>query len=229
MPSRRGGLKAMGVLDPKSRRGGEDLDFCGGVRERGGILGFSPAAMVWHHYRRTVRAYWKQQVSYGRAEAMLEKKWPEKYNSSGQANWRGRIYTDGLFYNLSLSRGRIYQGTWGTAGFARLYQPSPSLLNSLSLMPEWQFLSLVLAVLSIFSIMWKPLLAAASLCVAAIAVSLIPTLNAVLHLRAPSSKGRFIRFHLRGLTAGLHLMQPLARLWGRLICSVTASRSRRFA
>ena len=229
MSFRREWLEAIGGFDTQFRQAGDDVDVCWRVREHGGKLGFSPAAMVWHHYRRTVRAYWKQQVSYGKAEAMLEKKWPEKYNSSGQANWRGHIYTDGLFHNLSLARGRIYQGTWGTAGFARLYQPSPSLLNSLSLMPEWQFLSLVLAILSLFSFAWKPLLAATPLCVAAFVISLIPTLNAVLHLRAPASKRRFRRFHLRGLTAALHLMQPLARLWGRLVCSVTAWRSRRFA
>lgn len=229
MSFRRDWLEAIGGFDTQFRQAGDDVDVCWRVRAHGGKLGFSPAAMVWHHYRRTVRAYWKQQVSYGKAEAMLEKKWPEKYNSNGQANWRGRIYTDGLFHNVSLSRGRIYQGTWGTAGFARLYQPSPSVLNSLSLMPEWQFLSLVLFILSALSIIWKPLLVATPLCAAVLVTSLIPTLSAVLHLRAPSSEGRFRRFHLHGLTAALHLMQPLARLWGRLICSVTAWKSRRFA
>ena len=229
MSFRRDWLEAIGGFDTQFRQAGDDVDVCWRVRASGGKLGFSPAAMVWHHYRRTVRAYWKQQVSYGKAEAMLEKKWPEKYNSSGQANWRGHIYAGGLFHNLSLSRGRIYQGTWGTAGFARLYQPSPSLLNSLSLMPEWQFLTLVLATLSIFSILWKPLLAATPLCLAAFALSLIPTVNAILHLRTPPRKGRLRRFHLCSLTAALHLMQPLARLWGRLVCSVTSWRSRRFS
>ena len=79
--------------------------------------------MVWHHYRRTVRAYWKQQIGYGKAEAMLERKSPEKYNSGGHATWAGRIYVNGIVRTLSLSRGRIYQGTWGTAGYARLDDP----------------------------------------------------------------------------------------------------------
>src|SRR5215472_10583300 len=176
MAFRRKWLEAIGGFDPQFRQAGDDVDVCWRMREPGGRLGFSPAAMIWHHYRCTVRAYWKQQVSYGKAEAMLEKKWPEKYNSSGQANWRGRIYTDGLFHTLSLARGRIYHGTWGTAGFARLYQPAPSGLNSLSLMPEWQLMSLVLATLCLVSILWKPLIAAMPLCLAAFGLSLVPTI-----------------------------------------------------
>lgn len=229
MAFRRKWLEAIGGFDPQFRQAGDDVDVCWRMREHGGRLGFSPAAMIWHHYRCTVRAYWKQQVSYGKAEAMLEKKWPEKYNSSGQANWRGRIYTDGLFHTLSLARGRIYHGTWGTAGFARLYQPAPSGLNSLSLMPEWQLMSLVLAILSLVSILWKPLIAAMPLCLAAFGLSLVPTIDAVLHLRfCSSANSRLRRFRLCALTVGLHLMQPLARLWGRFVCSRTAWSIRRF-
>jgi GT2 family glycosyltransferase len=229
MAFRRKWLEAIGGFDVQFRQAGDDVDVCWRMREHGGRLGFSPAAMIWHHYRRTVRAYWKQQVSYGRAEAMLERKWPERYNSSGQANWRGRIYMDGLFHTLSLSRGRIYQGTWGTAGFARLYQAAPNRLNSLSLMPEWQLTTLILAMLSVTSILWKPLIAAMPLTLVAFGLSLIPTINAVLHLRCCSSaNSHWQRFRLRALTAALHLMQPLARLWGRLTCSLTPWRIRRF-
>ena len=229
MAFRRKWLEAIGGFDAQFRQAGDDVDVCWRMREHGGRLGFSPAAMIWHHYRRTVKAYWKQQVGYGRAEAMLERKWPERYNSSGQANWRGRIYMDGLFHTLSLSRGRIYQGTWGTAGFARLYQAAPSRLNSLSLTPEWQLTSLILATLSVISILWRPLIAALPLTLAAFALSLIPTFNAVLHLRCCSSaKSPWQRFRLRALTAALHLMQPLARLWGRFTCSLTPWRIRRF-
>ena len=118
MAFRRSWLEAINGFDPQFRQAGDDVDICWRTREQGGKLGFSPAAMVWHHYRRTVRAYWKQQMSYGKAEAMLERKWPEKYNSGGYATWAGHIYVNGIFRPLSLSRGRIYQGTWGTAGYA---------------------------------------------------------------------------------------------------------------
>ena len=52
----------------------------------------SPAALVWHHRRNSLRAYWKQQLGYGKAEALLERKWPGKYNSAGHLQWAGRLY-----------------------------------------------------------------------------------------------------------------------------------------
>ena len=52
------------------------MDVCWRLQERGGTSGFSPAAVVWHHRRNSVRAYWKQQQGYGKAEALLAQKWP---------------------------------------------------------------------------------------------------------------------------------------------------------
>ncbi|PYU53526.1 MAG: glycosyl transferase [Acidobacteria bacterium] len=229
MAFRRSWLEAINGFDPQFRQAGDDVDVCWRTRERGGKLGFSPAAMVWHHYRRTVRAYWKQQMGYGKAEAMLERKWPEKYNSGGYATWAGHIYVNGIFQSLSLSRGRIYQGTWGTAGYARLYQPAPNLLNSLPLTHEWQLTNLVLAVLCGISMFWGRLLGVLPVAVVAFVLSLVPAASAAVKVRFPeSAKGRFTRFRLRVLTGLLHLMQPLTRLWSRLVYSLTAWRIRRF-
>ncbi|HXI39407.1 MAG TPA: glycosyltransferase [Bryobacteraceae bacterium] len=229
MAFRRNWLEAIKGFDPQFRQAGDDVDVCWRIRERGGRLGFSPASMVWHHYRRTVKAYWKQQVGYGKAEAMLERKWPEKYNCRGQTNWQGHIYTDGLFRWPSLSRGRIYQGSWGTSGFARLYQAAPGLLNSLPLMPEWQLTNLALVVLAVVSIIWRPLFIVIPLAVAGFGLSLVLAVNAVLHLRSLASENRrFAHFRLCTLAATLHLLQPLARFWGRLIYSLTTWRVRRF-
>src|SRR5690242_2854136 len=207
MSFRRSWLEAIGGFDTQFRQAGDDVDVCWRARERGGKLGFSPASMVWHHYRRTVRAYWKQQVGYGKAEAMLERKWPEKYNCRGQTNWQGHIYTDGLFRWPSLSRGRIYQGSWGTSGFARLYQAAPGLLNSLPLMPEWQLTNLALVVLAVVSIIWRPLFIVIPLAVAGFGLSLVLAVNAVLHLRSLASENRrFAHFRLCALAATLHLL-----------------------
>src|SRR5947209_11743247 len=85
-------LEAVGGFDPQFRTAGDDVDVCWRLQERGWTLGFSPAAMVWHHRRNSLRTYWKQQIGYGRAEAMLERKWPEKYNGPGHVRWTGRIY-----------------------------------------------------------------------------------------------------------------------------------------
>ncbi len=229
MAFRRSWLEVINGFDPQFRQAGDDVDVCWRTRDRGGKLGFSPAAMVWHHYRRTVRAYWKQQMGYGKAEAMLERKWPEKYNSGGYATWAGHIYVNGIFQSLSLSRGRIYQGTWGTAGYARLYQPAPNLLNSLPLTHEWQLTNLVLAALCGISMFWGRLLGVLPIAVVAFVLSLVPATSAAAKVRFPeSAKGRFTRFRLRVLTGLLHLMQPLTRLWSRLVYSLTAWRIRRF-
>ncbi len=229
MAFRRSWLEAINGFDPQFRQAGDDVDICWRTHEQGGKLGFSPAAMVWHHYRRTVRAYWKQQVGYGKAEAMLERKWPEKYNSGGHATWAGRIYINGIFRALSLSRGRIYQGTWGTAGYARLYHSAPTLLSSLPLMHEWQLINLVLAALCAVGIIWTRLLNILPVAAAAFGLSLVPPISAALNIRFPASaKSGFARFRLRVVTAILHLMQPLARLWSRLIYSLTAWRISRF-
>jgi hypothetical protein len=64
---------------------------------------------------------------------------------------------------------------------------------------------------------------------AAFGLSLVPPISAALNIRFPASaKSGFARFRLRVVTAILHLMQPLARLWSRLIYSLTAWRISRF-
>ena len=83
MAFRRVALKMIGGFDPQFHVAGDDVDVCWRLQHAGWSLGFSPAAVVWHHRRNSMRAYWKQQRGYGKAEAMLERKWPEKYNAAG--------------------------------------------------------------------------------------------------------------------------------------------------
>src|SRR5437867_10457793 len=116
--------------------------------------------MVWHHPRNSIRAYWKQQRGYGRAEALLENKWPQKYNLAGYFSWTGRIYGKGLVRPLG-QVSRIYQGTWGSAPFQRLYQAGPNAVLSALLMPEWYLVLFglgMLAALGWHDRPWIPLL-----------------------------------------------------------------------
>ena len=222
MAVRKASLQAVGGFDPQFRVAGDDVDLCWRLRERGETLGFSPAAMVWHHRRNSVRAFWKQQVGYGRSEALLERKWPEKYNVAGHAGWSGRIYGQGLARAL-FRPSRIYYGTWGSAPFQRLCEPPGGGLLSLSLMPEWYLVIVALLALSALGALWTPLLFA--LPVAACAVALLLAQAGVSAARASfasaSRSGAAERFRLRGLTAFLHLLQPLARLRGRLAGGLT--------
>ncbi len=121
------------------------MDICWRLRERGWTLGFHPGAVVWHHRRNSVGMYWKQQRGYGRAEALLEQKWPEKYNQAGHVNWAGSLYGLGLTRAILLRGPRLYQGSWGSALFQSLYQPAPGVLAALPLMPEWYLAILTLA------------------------------------------------------------------------------------
>ena len=227
MAFRKAWLQAVGGFDPQLRVAGDDVDLCWRLQERGGRLGFSPSAVVWHHYRNSVRAYWKQQKGYGKAEALLERKWPEKYNSAGHIAWAGRIYANGFVHALERRRGRIYQGTWGTAAYARLYCPAPGSLQSLALMPEWYLICLGLSALAGLGYLWKPLLAALPLPALALGLPIIAVASSVSHIRFESTPPtRFARLRLRVLTAFLHLLQPLARLRGRQSFGLTPWRRR---
>ena len=106
-----------------SATAGDDVDVCWRIQERGWTIGFNPAAMVWHRRRDTVRAYLRQQRGYGRAEALLERKWPQKYNVAGHVTWAGRIYGEGSPKSLVQGRTRVRYGRWGTGLFQRLYAP----------------------------------------------------------------------------------------------------------
>src|SRR5207249_3055282 len=87
MAFRKAALQAIGGFDPQFRVAGDDVDVCWRIRKAGWKLGFSPAAVVWHHRRDSVRAFWKQQKGYGRAEALLAAKGPEKYNCAWHPAW----------------------------------------------------------------------------------------------------------------------------------------------
>jgi GT2 family glycosyltransferase len=220
MAFRRDRLQAIGGFDPQFRRAGDDVDVCWRLQARGWTLGFSASAMVWHHRRNSIRAYLRQQIGYGDAEAMLERKWPEKYNAAGHVSWSGRLYGKGLTRAL-VYRARIYHGTWGSAPFQSVYRDSQPGMASLTLMPEWYLLVAALAGLSLLGLLWRPLLAAAPLCAltagASIAQAVISGARASFSERRP----RLQTFGLHALTALLHLLQPLARLRGRLRSALT--------
>ena len=217
MSFRRAALLAVGGFDPVYRVAGDDVDLCWRLQARGGLIGFAPAAVVWHHRRNSVRTYWKQQKGYGKAEALLERKWPERYNAGGHLSWQGRLYGRGWTLSLGQLGGRIYRGMWNTAPFQSLYQPTPGTWLSLPLMPEWLLGVAALAALSLLGLAWRPLLwAALPLFVIAAALPVAQAVVSASRARFTSGRTRRDRAWRWGLTALLHLMQPLARLIGRI-------------
>jgi GT2 family glycosyltransferase len=122
MAFRKTALQSIGGFDAQCRAAGDDVDVCWRLQDAGGKLGFSAAAVVWHHRRDSVRGYWKQQVGYGKAEAILERKFPEKYNGTGHVSWSGRLY-GGALARLYARGGRIYHGVWGRLPSSRCTRP----------------------------------------------------------------------------------------------------------
>jgi len=221
MAFRKSCLEAIGGFDPQFRTAGDDVDVCWRLREKGWTLGFNPAAMVWHHRRNTVRAYWRQQKGYGKAEALLERKWPEKYQPSGSLTWSGRVYCKALERALGV-RSRIYHGMWGSAPFQSLYQPASGLWQSLPLMPECYLVILVLAILSALGLLWRPLLGVAPIFIAAVSISLLQAVRGATRASfATKPRARIQRLGMYALTAFLYMLQPLARLTGRLGAGLT--------
>lgn len=222
---RRAVLDEIDGFDPQFRAAGDDVDFCWRLLEAGHRIGFSPGAVVWHHRRRTVRAYLRQQRGYGKAEALLERKWPERYSPAGHVGWNGRLYGNGSAQHRGGWRWRIYYGGWGTAFFQSVYGPRRSVLESLPLMPEWYMAMLVLAGVGALGLWWRPLLLALPLLACAGAALAGDAALGATRARFPvAPRGR--RARLRALTAALYLLQPLARLVGRLGEGLTPWRRR---
>jgi GT2 family glycosyltransferase len=227
MAFRRDALAAIEGFDPRYRAAGDDVDLCWRLQAHGGVIGFAPAAVVWHHRRNSLQMYWKQQQGYGKAEALLEQKWPEKYNSMGHLTWSGRLYGKGLTQPVGSGRSNVYQGSFGLAPFQSLYERQCAGVSSLPLMPEWYLLLGVLLVLALLGLSWPPLSFAWP--VLAVAASLPLVQAAISAARAvftsePATTGQRAKLYV--ITAGLHLLQPLARLLGRLRHGLSPWRSR---
>lgn len=222
MAFRKANLEAIDGFDPQFRVAGDDVDVCWRLQQRGWTLGFSPSAVVWHHRRDSVRAYWKQQQGYAKAEVLLRRKWPEKYNVAGHPRWAGRVYNKGLAQALGLCRARIYQGTWGSAPFQSIHYPEPRLWELLPIMPEWYLVVTGLAILSALGLSWHPLFGFAGPLALATGALLSHVGRGVKRAAFPSApRSRRERFRMLALTTCLHLLQPLARLTGRLRYDLT--------
>ncbi len=120
---RRDALLSVAGFDPTYRIAGDDVDLCWRLQREGMTLGFSPGAVVWHRRRGSIRAYLRQQRGYGRAEGLLERKWPGRYNALGHINWPGQLYGHGA-HDALWTRARRYEGTWGSEDYQSLYQPT---------------------------------------------------------------------------------------------------------
>lgn len=226
MAFRKSALEAIGGFDPIFRVAGDDVDVCWRMQERGWTLGFAPAAVVWHHPRDSIGAFVRQQRGYGAAEALLEAKWPQKYNAVGHVTWGGRVYAPPTVV-FPGRRSRVYQGSWGEAPFQHLENGRPSLIAEAASMPEWYLALALLGGLSLLGILWPPLLVGLPLLLLGAGATLTRAVQGARRARFPGAPlARQERRTRIATVVLLHLVQPAARLAGRFSTGLVPWRRR---
>lgn len=183
MAFRRSTLLGMGGFDPQYRVAGDDVDVCWRLLDAGMSIGYAPGAMVWHHRRATVTAYAKQQKGYGRSEAMVRFKHPQRFGSCGRSHWHGIIYGDGAV-GLPLLPDQIYHGQFGGSLFQTIYRHNHYGRGWVVMCLEWHFAALFLLVLSILA--WPMAVVSGVMWCASVGLAVQSAARAPLPRRAPA-------------------------------------------
>jgi GT2 family glycosyltransferase len=220
---RRDALRAIGGFNPIYLRAGDDVDVCWRLQNAGGRIEFVPAALVWHHHRASVRAFWRQQVGYGEGQSWLVPHHRERFTGAKIA-WRGHVYSP-LPFVRSLSRPRVNLGIWGSAAFPSVYHMQSFALVFLPHSVRWQIASAALVAaalplgfvagpayaLPVAAVGLAGMAITIFLCVRYALASDIDTLPAI-GGRSP----RASRVIYRLMIAWLHVVQPFARATGNV-------------
>src|SRR2546422_6074858 len=114
-------------------------------------------------------------------------------------------------------RGRVYQGVWGTAPFQSLYGSRNSRW-SLALAPEWYLAVALLAGMFLLSLGWGASIVVGPTLLVTIAIPIAQASISSRHAKFILMKRNRARslIGLRFVVLFLHLMQPIARLSGRM-------------
>lgn len=208
MAFRKDALEEVGGFDPVFTAAGDDVHVCWNLLDAGHEIGFAPAAQVSHHRPASLRAYFRQQRSYGRAERLLQGRHPHRFNNLGHPRWAGSIY-GGPRVLPNLLRPVVYHGAMGFAPFQPVAQRRSEVVRDrmAAALPVLGVLALA-GVLAPLSLWWlvAPALAAATV--------LAYGLSVAVALRPPRTEPHPLA--LRLVVAWLHVAQPYVRTWGRL-------------
>ncbi|MEM9444009.1 MAG: glycosyltransferase [Verrucomicrobiota bacterium] len=198
-------LEAIGGFDPDYRKAGDDVDVCWRIMQAGYEIGFSPAAVVWHYRRFTVKDYFKQQKGYGEAEALLRFKHINYFDDIGGISWHGVIYgkfRSSRFFHAPL----IYHGVFGSGLFQSIYTKPYHFWLYLPLSLEWNLISALLLLLSFF---WNPLKIVPLITIGC-------TLWCVIEFVIKTNiEAKHDSIRARLLLAYLGWLQPIVRGWAR--------------
>ena len=216
MAFRREALLEIGGFNPIYLRAGDDVDVCWRMQARGWRIGFAGAALVWHHHRSSVKAYWRQQVGYGEGETWLMAHHPEKF-LDGHMLWRGRIYSP-LPFMRSLWGTKINAGVWGTAAFPSVYRTDVHPFAFLPHSIRWQALSFLSTIVGVaIAVPRRHDWAAAIFLVAGLlGLAFTVAKNLAYAVRSQVDTLPGSKLWYRAAVAYLHFIQPLARVRGRI-------------
>ena len=195
----------VGGFDSEYHKAGDDVDFCWRVQQAGGVIAFSPAAIVWHHRRFTLRAFVTQQQGYGEAESLLRFKHLIFFGPTGTAKWRGQIYGTPRF-SWFLNRPIVYHGLFGEGFFQSIYPAPQSDVAAYLSSIEWFALTIFLFGLGIFlpALRIVPyLMLGGTFCVA------------LSYMLRAQIEPKFDTVRARLLVMCLAFVQPLVRGWSR--------------
>ena len=205
MAFHRWAFNQVGGFDPEYRKAGDDVDFCWRLQQSGGVIAFSPAAIVWHYRRFTLQAFRKQQEGYGEAESMLRFQHLIFFGPTGTAKWKGQIYGAPRFTWL-INKPVIYHGVFGEGLFQSIYPTPQSDVAAYLSSIEWVALTTLVFAASIpvpFLRIVPYLMFGGTLLVA---------LSYMIHARL---EPKHDTVPARLLVAFLALAQPLVRGWAR--------------
>jgi GT2 family glycosyltransferase len=218
---RRDALSAIGGFNPIYLRAGDDVDVCWRLQAAGGRIEFAPGALVWHHHRSSVRAYWRQQVGYGEGESWLVPHHREKFTGAKIA-WRGHIYSP-LPFVRSLSRPRVNVGVWGSAAFPSVYHMRAFSLAFLPHTVRWQASAAALIAIGLASAWLIGPVSGTAISLVGVAGVVVTVVQCLRYSLAsdieslPNIGGRSrlaSRAIYRTVIAWLHVVQPFARAAG---------------
>ncbi|MDF2144856.1 glycosyltransferase family 2 protein [Knoellia sp. p5-6-4] len=206
---RRSALQEIGGFDPAYTTAGDDVDVCWRLLDLGGQVAFSPAAQVRHHRRDTVRGYLRQQRGYGRAERMLAGQHRHRFNRWGAAKWSGFVY-GGPRILPRILKPVVYHGPMGLAPYQTEIRDraAPVVMWASAVIP-------LLVLLAVLALPFAVVVPAALLVPAGVGLALAAYL-VVVAAATPATPGESGPWRLRVLVGALHVLQPLARTWGRL-------------
>jgi GT2 family glycosyltransferase len=206
MAFRREALEAINGFDPQFWTAGDDVDVCWRLQQAGMWITFAPGAVVWHHRRPSVASYFRQQAGYGKAEALLRFKHPDRFNNRGDGIWRGVLYRPSRQI-LRLTQPVVYRGTFGTAPFQCLYDSGSPHWAMLPATLEWHFVALITA---LAAFVWTPVWLGVTVAMLGLSVAVAMGQAAEAYV-ARKHEG----FASRLLIGALCYAQPLVRSWWR--------------